>query len=215
VVGSLAWKQVDAERLALVAGQSAMEKFDAQMRSQIASLQKSLEQKDDTIAQITKAAGVLKQELTDQTKTAADLKRELAAANGANKALEEEKNLIIKSRDLDKMQIATLKSTIADYKQGVAVVVWDSAKQEGILKLEKMPPVQANKDYQLWVVDPSRKTPVNAGVVRLDPKGFAKVQFKPSMDVQQADKFALSVEKKVQNPAGVPENAGQIVLLSP
>ncbi|MDB6138361.1 MAG: hypothetical protein JWO94_1433 [Verrucomicrobiaceae bacterium] len=149
------------------------------------------------------------------TEAAAVLKQELAKATFSNKVLEEEKNLVLKSSELDKMQIATLKSTIADYKQGVAVVVWDSARQEGLLKLEKMPPLDANKDYQLWVVDPSKKTPVNAGVVRVDPKGFAKVQFKPTTDIQQADKFALSVEKKVEDPAGVPVGAGPIVLLSP
>ena len=78
-----------------------------------------------------------------------------------------------------------------------------------------MPPVDSNKDYQLWVVDPSKKAPVNAGVVRVDPKGFAKVQFKPNLEIQQADKFALSVEKKVDDPAGVSVGAGPIVLLSP
>jgi len=60
-------------------------------------------------------------------------------------------------------------------------------------------------------VDPSKKTPVNAGVVRVDAQGFTKVGFKPTLDIQQADKFALSAEKK----GGVAENEGPIILLGP
>ncbi len=215
IVGGVAWMQVDADRQALVAKAAALEKSAAEVRAQNTSLKTTVSEAREAAERSAKAADALKQELTDKEKAASALKQELATATDANKALEQEKALIIKSQELDKMQIATLKSTIADYKQGVAVVVWDAAKQEGILKLERMPPVQQNKDYQLWVVDPSKKTPVNAGVVRVDAKGFAKVQFKPALDVQSADKFALSVEKKVPDPAGVPVGAGPIVLLSP
>lgn len=140
--------------------------------------------------------------------------RQLEEAATASRALEQSLKLelarLTKSHEMAKVQIANLKSTVAEYQQGVAVVVWNSEKQEGILKLEKMPPVAIDKDYQLWVVDPSKKTPVNAGIVKVDAKGFAKVEFKPTVDVQQADKFALSVEKK----GGVAENEGPIILLS-
>ena len=128
---------------------------------------------------------------------AEELRTELAKATKAN--------------DSAQMQIAMLQSTVAEYKHGVAVVVWNSEKQEGILKLEKMPPVEAGKDYQLWVVDPSKKTPVNAGVVKVDQKGFAKVDFKPVEEIDKANNFAISVEQA----GGVPENKGPIVLLSP
>ena len=218
VLGAQLWERQEKTQHALAEAQSRAEaeksraaraeSLLAETQTRAASLQTALDQGakankelQDSNAKITAAAAVLKQELASTAET--------------NKALEAEKALIIKSRELDKMQIATLKSTIADYKQGVAVVVWDSAKQEGVLKLEKMPPVDTNKNYQLWVVDPSKKAPVNAGVVRVDSKGFAKVQFKPVDAVQQADKFALSVEKKVEDPAGVPTGAGPIVLLSP
>lgn len=140
--------------------------------------------------------------------------RQLEEAATASRALEQSLKLelarLTKSHEMAKVQIANLKSTVAEYQQGVAVVVWNSEKQEGILKLEKMPPVAIDKDYQLWVVDPSKKTPVNAGIVKVDAKGFAKVEFKPTVDVQQADKFALSVEKK----GGVAENEGPIILMS-
>ena len=189
--------------------------------SQLAAARNDGEAAKAQLAQVTKANEELKVSSAKVTEAAGVLEGKIAALSKANKVKDEENALILKSRDeeiksheLANMQIASLKSTIADYKQGVAVVVWDSAKQEGVLKLEKMPLVDLTKDYQLWVVDPSHKTPVNAGVVRVDKKGFAKVQFKPNFAIQQADKFALSVEKKVDDPAGVPENKGPIVLLS-
>ena len=100
---------------------------------------------------------------------------------------------------------------VEGYKQGVAVVVWDSEKHQGVLKLEKMPPVQVGKDYQLWVVDPKQPVPVDAGIVRVDSTGFAKVDFKPVTEVTDASKFALSVEKE----GGVPKGEGPIVLIGP
>jgi len=112
---------------------------------------------------------------------------------------------------LANMEIGTLQATLEEYRQGVAVVIWDESKQEGVLKLEKMPPLSAEKDYQLWVVDPSHANPVNAGVVRVNDTGFARIQFKPDALIQKAEKFALSVEKH----GGVAVSEGPIVLLSP
>ncbi len=218
IFGVVLWEQVKTTELSLATSEANLAKAQdwakktetlmAESRAKRDMLKASLEESEkakkdlqQSLAKVTEAAGVLKQELVKVTT--------------ANKGLEEEKALIVKNSEFDKMQISTLKSSIAEYKQGVAVVVWNSAKQEGILKLEKMPLIDSNKDYQLWVVDPSKKTPVNAGVVRVDPKGFAKVQFKPNLEIQQANNFALSVEKKVDNPAGVPVGAGPIVLISP
>lgn len=109
------------------------------------------------------------------------------------------------------MQIATLQSTVDEYKQGVAVVVWDSTKNQGVLKLDKMPPAAPDKDYQLWVVDPAKPRPVNAGVIKMDANGFARIDFKPVVDVTEAAKFAVSVENK----GGVPENEGPIIFIGP
>jgi anti-sigma-K factor RskA len=118
----------------------------------------------------------------------------------------------LQKRDaLAQVRIATLQSSVDAYKQGVAVVVWDSEKHQGVLKLEKMPPVEAGKDYQLWVVDPKQPAPVDAGIVRVDNAGFAKVDFKPVTDVTDVSKFALSVEKE----GGVPKGEGPIVLIGP
>ncbi len=116
-----------------------------------------------------------------------------------------------RSRDFAKLEVESLKATIDEYREGVALVVWDEEEQEGVLKLEKMPPIPVDKDYQLWVVDPAQSAPVNAGVVQVSEDGFARVRFKPVSAVTSADKFAISVERR----GGVPQNEGPIVLLSP
>ena len=109
-----------------------------------------------------------------------------------------------------KMEIDSLQSTLEEYRQGFAMVVWDPQTQQGVIKMEQMPVLTAEKDYQLWIVDSSYKNPVDGGIVRVDWQGFARVEFKAKDAVKKAEKFAISVERK----GGVPVAEGPIVLLS-
>lgn len=115
------------------------------------------------------------------------------------------------AREYAKLEIESLKATIGEYEKGVAVVIWDQDSQSGVLKLEQMPPLKQDQDYQLWVVDPNYQNPVDSGVITMGPDGFAQVKFKPRDEITSAQKFAISVEKK----GGVPVAQGPIVLLSP
>jgi len=173
---------------------------DGMKEKLLVAVQSSTELKKTFEAQLAaanNAAEALRQDIAQRTKREDELKHELAKLTQTN--------------ELAKMQIATLQSSIKEYQQGVAVVVWNSDTQQGILKLEKMPPVEQGKDYQLWVVDPAKPKPVNAGVVQVDDKGFAKVEFKPVVEIDKASNFAISVEKE----GGAAENEGPIILLSP
>jgi anti-sigma-K factor RskA len=153
----------------------------------------------------------LRAELDKAKALLAETQAQIATTQIALAKLTEETNTLRQRDARAQMQIATLQSTVDEYRQGVAVVVWDSEKHQGILKLEKMPPVDVTKDYQLWVVDPANPKPVNAGVVKVDAEGFATIEFKPVLEVSSAAKFALSVEKQ----GGVAENEGPIVLIGP
>jgi anti-sigma-K factor RskA len=150
-------------------------------------------------------------------KLAAESQRALgleSALKNAEAQISQLKNEVVMLQEKDafaRMQIATLQSNVSQYKQGVAVVVWDSEKHMGILKLENMPPLDTKKDYQLWVVDPKNPVPVDAGVIQMDSKGFAKIDFKPVDAVSEAAKFAISVERK----GGVPKAEGPIVFIGP
>ena len=113
--------------------------------------------------------------------------------------------------DLAKFKIATLASLAGNSPQALAVAVWSPAKQEGVLSVEKLPALAADKDYQLWLVDPQYAIPVDGGVFRVDPAtGDARVTFKANRPINSVAKFAVSLEKK----GGVPKAEGPMVLLS-
>jgi len=180
----------------------------------IAEMKKEVEAKRAAADVVKDALATARQSVEaakTQLKEVADQSRQLLAQREAEYTkLLAERDQLLASAKLANMQISTLQATVDDYKQGVAVVVWNAQKNEGILKLEKMPAIPANKDFQLWVVDPAYKTPVDGGIIKVDDKGFARVEFKPHLSVKSADKFAISVEKK----GGVSVAEGPIVLLS-
>ena len=61
--------------------------------------------------------------------------------------------------------------------------------------VENLPALPAGRDYQLWVIDPNLKTPVSAGIFKVDAAGKVRIEFKPDRVVQSAYKFAVTVEK--------------------
>lgn len=140
-----------------------------------------------------------------------ELQQKLTAATSDTTALTAEVARLKQANAVSSMEIATLRSGIKRYEEGVAVVVWDSNAQQGQLKMDKMPPVQPNKDYQLWVIDKGKTKPVDAGVVKVNDRGRATITFKPAQPITDASRFAVSVEKE----GGVPEGEGSIIMISP
>jgi anti-sigma-K factor RskA len=136
------------------------------------------------------------------------LRQKSVAAEGENRRLTALAERYRKQADLSEMKIATLSSQVQNYATALAVVVWDTEKQEGLVKLSKLPKLQAGKDYQLWVIDPAYKQPVSAGIVAPDANGYAKTVFKPAQIVHGAETFAVSIEKA----GGAVTPQGQIVL---
>jgi len=113
--------------------------------------------------------------------------------------------------DLANYKIATLASLLGNSPQALAVAVWNPARQEGVLVVEKMPALAEDKDYQLWLVDPQYPIPVDGGVFTVNPAtGEAHVTFKAGKPVKSVAKFAVSLERK----GGVPKAEGPMVLLS-
>lgn len=107
------------------------------------------------------------------------------------------------------IQIASLNSKLASAPNANAVVVWDEKKQRGVLKVTQLPPNAADHDYQIWLVDPRYKNPVDGGVFHVGNDGALRVPFRPANPVRQAQGFAISLERK----GGVPKAEGPIVLL--
>ncbi len=107
------------------------------------------------------------------------------------------------------LRIATLASKLQSAPDALATVVWDVEKQEGILKVSNIPANEADRDYQLWIVDPDYKQPVDAGTFHVAGDGTESIPFKPKARVGSADAFAVSLERK----GGVPKAEGPMVLV--
>jgi anti-sigma-K factor RskA len=113
--------------------------------------------------------------------------------------------------DLAQFKIATLASLLDNSPQALAVAVWNPSTQEGVLSVEKLPALAADRDYQLWVIDPQYPIPVDGGVFVVNPEtGEARYQFKANKPVKTVAKFAVSLERK----GGVPKAEGPMVLIS-
>ena len=110
---------------------------------------------------------------------------------------------------LAKVKVATLAAQNEAYAKGVAVVVWDAEKQQGIVKLANLPGLAAGQDYQLWIIDPKYPPPVSAGVVPVGADGFAHVAFTPEHLIRSPEKFAISIERA----GGTTTPGGPIILL--
>ncbi len=96
-----------------------------------------------------------------------------------------------------KMRVVSLQSDVWEYRRSEMTLIWDGSRNQGVLLLEKMPSAEEGRDYQLWLSDPEKKRkPVSAGIVSVDEKGTAQIQFKTSEPMGEAAKFSLTVEKK-------------------
>ncbi len=112
-----------------------------------------------------------------------------------------------KAGDLAQLKIAKLASLTGNSPEAVAIAVWNPLSQAGILTVDSLPRIQQDQDYQLWVVDPRYKDPVNGGVFTVDDRGTARLNFHPDQPVTAATQFAISRERK----GGVPKAEGPIV----
>ncbi|MBC7367799.1 MAG: anti-sigma factor [Undibacterium sp.] len=138
---------------------------------------------------------IARRDLAARDQTVTDLTRQLAAQG-----------------TLTDYKISTLASLLGNTPQALAVAVWNPANQEGVLTVQKLPALAADKDYQLWIVDPQYEIPVNGGVFRVDPAtGETRVNFRADQPIKSIAKFAVSLERK----GGVPKAEGQMVLLTP
>lgn len=115
----------------------------------------------------------------------------------------------MRESDLAQMKIAALTSMLGNSPEAVAVAVWNPAKQEGVMTVDKLPMAAANKDYELWMIPPGAK-PVAAGLVKVGPLGKGQFIFHADKPVDAVAKFAVTLEKK----GGASSPAGSMVLLS-
>ena len=152
---------------------------------------------------------IAQRELADAAKRSADT---AALITTLESRLAETKQQLFAQGTLADYKIATLASLLGNSPQAVAVAIWNPASQEGVLTVQKLPALAADKDYQLWVIDPQYSIPVDGGVFKVDPTtGEGRLVFHPNRPVQTVAKFAVSLERK----GGVPKAEGPMVLIGP
>jgi anti-sigma-K factor RskA len=207
----------DRQALAEIALQSARQQLEAER----IVLQRQAQDLEQKLAGTAGELSTLRTRLDERTAQVATLTGRLDAMTGASaevaRQLEQAKDRIarlsadiVAQRDLADFKITTLASMLQNSPQALAVAVWDPAKQEGVLKVEKLPALLPSQDYQLWVVDPQYPNPVDGGVFTVDEKtGEARVTFKANQPVKAISAFAVTLERK----GGVPKAEGPFVLL--
>jgi anti-sigma-K factor RskA len=175
-----------------------------QSRTQLADLDRQLaaatSRADATLRQLTETRQVLAQRETELN----DRAQRLAALESRTQH----------DSDLANFKIATLASMLKNSPQALAVAVWNPARQEGLLTLEKMPAPAPDRDLELWVIDGQQPKPISAGLVTVSADGSARVRFTAESPVGPIAKFAISREKKGGAPAhGGPQ--GDVIMASP
>lgn len=107
------------------------------------------------------------------------------------------------------VRIALLDSLVQGAPKAVAVSVWDNERQNGVFIVRNLKPAPANKDYQLWIIDPKYPSPVDAGVFQVDDKGNMREEFRAKLPIAQANQFAVTIEKK--GGAEVPDTKAMVL----
>lgn len=114
-----------------------------------------------------------------------------------------------RDRNLSRLKISALTSMLKDSPHAIAVAVWDPQHDDGVFTVDNLPPNQADQRYELWLID---SKPVSAGVFTVGADGRTKIVFRPTAQVRDVKKFAVSREKN----DGLRSHAapGQVIMLS-
>ena len=111
---------------------------------------------------------------------------------------------------LARMKMILLSAAPETAANAVAASVWDAREQKGLLRVENLPPLPPEKDYQLWLFDPKILSPISAGVFRTDEQGKAVYRYQSSALLESVEKLVVSIERS----GGVPLPLGKVVLAS-
>ncbi len=73
------------------------------------------------------------------------------------------------------------------------IALWDPQRREGALHVAKLPEPAPGKDYQLWIITPESKQPLDAGLV---PAASECLPFSAAQPVNRIAALAISIEPK-------------------
>jgi len=154
----------------------------------------TIRQLSEQVAALSQGESKARGEVAAARDAAAVLEKNLADARGSADRLAGEVTALKQASALARMEVVVLRAMLRRFEESAAVVVWDGEKQEGTLRIERMPPVPANKDYQLWIIDKKSSVPVSTGAIKLDARGAVTKPFKLGEPAPGAVRFAISIE---------------------
>jgi anti-sigma-K factor RskA len=138
----------------------------------------------------------LRQQSREQAKRLADLNQAADSLRSETQNLQQAVATLRETNRLENLRIAMLNSMLADSPKAVAVSLWDAQEQRGVFVVQNLKPLPADRDYQLWVMDPKYATPVSAGVFQVDAQGNLRLPFRADKLIESANKFAVTQEPK-------------------
>jgi len=151
-------------------------------------------------SRLTAVIGSLEKENETLLVRIAGLDAERVRLESRISALEKEKDNLqvrvafLEERDpLKEIQPVTLTAQ-AGAPAGVEVMaLWDPHRRAGALHAKLLPEPAPDKDYQLWIITPESKQPVNAGIIT--PSSDC-LPFSAAQPVNQVAALAISLEPK-------------------
>jgi anti-sigma-K factor RskA len=138
----------------------------------------------------------MKEKLDAQAKSVADLNQLADSLQSQTQDLKATVAKLSETNRLENLRIAMLNSLLETSPKAVAVSLWDNREQSGVFLVQNLKPLAADRNYQLWVIDPKYATPVSAGVFQVDAQGYARLEFKTDKLIESANKFAVTEEPK-------------------
>jgi hypothetical protein len=93
-------------------------------------------------------------------------------------------------------------------------VVWSTERQTGVMRFTGLPRnTPSQMQYQLWIIDPAQKHPIDGGVFDADCDGVLTVAIDPKIRVSGVAAFAITAEK----PGGVvvSDQSKRVVIAAP
>jgi len=138
----------------------------------------------------------LRQTISEQEKQINNLNSLAQSLSAATNNLQQTVLALQETNQIGNLRIAMLNSMLTDLPKAVAVGLWDKDQQRGVFVVQNLRPLPADRDYQLWVIDPKYPTPVSAGVFQVDVQGNVRIQFKTDKLIESANRFAVTEEPK-------------------
>lgn len=199
--------QLEAERIVTGQRLAALTGQNTDTAQQLAEARRSIEETTQQLVAARAGTTEAQRLLAEATRRSETSENLLASARAETAELGRR---LQREGDVANLKITTLASMLNNSPQALAVAVWNPANQEGVLKVEKLPALASDRDYQLWIVDPQYQDPVDAGTFTVDPRtGEARVQFKTKQPIRAIAAYAITQERK----GGVAKSAGPFLLL--